>query len=312
MFKQNIFAVLALIAALCAGAIVTVPSAHAKNGYDAIWVLQYPDSSSLANAGNCLLCHDTSSGGGRSAYGADMDSVMPAKPSDAELTAAFIAIEGFDSDNDPTGSNNLEEINANTQPGWAEGDVPGGTIIGDLDPVTLVADISVSPLAVDFGAVTIGASGADSVAISNVGNADLTVDSLALSGSSEFSLLSSPATPFTVAASTSVDLIIEYAPVDDGLDNGILEIVSDSPGEESINVALSGTGDPIQVIADGDLAPFDNPDGFVNAADELIALQITLGQREAGALQIAHGDINGDDVIDAVDLKLIQNIVMQN
>ncbi len=62
----------------------------------------------------------------------------------------------------------------------------------------------------------------------------------------------------------------------------------------------------------GDLAPIDNPDGFINAADVLIALQLTLDQRVAGPLQYAHGDMNGDDVIDAVDLKLIQDIVMQN
>ena len=68
----------------------------------------------------------------------------------------------------------------------------------------------------------------------------------------------------------------------------------------------------VQPIANGDLAPIDNPDGFINAADLLIATQITLGQREAGALQIAHGDMNGDAVIDIVDLQLIQKIVLQN
>ena len=65
-------------------------------------------------------------------------------------------------------------------------------------------------------------------------------------------------------------------------------------------------------IPDGDLAPFDNPDGFINAADLVIATQLTLGQREAGALQYAHGDMNGDDVIDVVDLILIQQLVLQN
>jgi hypothetical protein len=64
-------------------------------------------------------------------------------------------------------------------------------------------------------------------------------------------------------------------------------------------------------IADGDLAPFDNPDGVINAADILIAQQLALGQREAGALQYAHGDMNGDDVIDVVDLLKIQQLVFQ-
>lgn len=65
-------------------------------------------------------------------------------------------------------------------------------------------------------------------------------------------------------------------------------------------------------IPDGDLAPFDDPDGFINAADLMVATQLALGQREAGALQYDHGDMNSDDVINVVDLLLIQQIVLQN
>jgi len=46
-----------------------------------------------------------------------------------------------------------------------------------------------------------------------------------------------------------VNLTLENDPVDDGLDNGTLEIASDSPGEELISIALSGTGVPVQVNA---------------------------------------------------------------
>jgi hypothetical protein len=162
------------------------------------------------------------------------------------LTDALISIEDLDSDSDPTGSSNIVEIDADTQPGWAEGDDPSG-VIGDLDPVTPVADISVSPLSVDFGAVTVSTSKTESVNIANEGSADLTVDSLSLSGSSEFSLPGAPATPFTIAANDSVNVSVEYAPLDEGLDNGTLEIASDSPGEELIGVALSGTGVAVQV-----------------------------------------------------------------
>lgn len=65
-------------------------------------------------------------------------------------------------------------------------------------------------------------------------------------------------------------------------------------------------------IADGDLAPFDNPDGLINAADALIATQLVLDQRVAGALQYTHGDMNSDGVIDTADLILIQQLVLQN
>jgi len=66
----------------------------------------------------------------------------------------------------------------------------------------------------------------------------------------------------------------------------------------------------VQQYADGDLAPWDNPDGLINAADILIAAQLALGQRTAGALQYAHGDMNTDGIIDLADLLLIQQGVM--
>jgi len=68
------------------------------------------------------------------------------------------------------------------------------------------------------------------------------------------------------------------------------------------------TGTPL--IADGDLAPWDNPDGLINAADVLIATQLVLGQRIPGALQFAHGDMNADSVIDVADLILITKAVL--
>jgi hypothetical protein len=60
-----------------------------------------------------------------------------------------------------------------------------------------------------------------------------------------------------------------------------------------------------EIVADGDLAPWENPDGLINAADVLIATQITLGVRTSGELQYAHGDLNTDGIINLADLLLI-------
>lgn len=61
----------------------------------------------------------------------------------------------------------------------------------------------------------------------------------------------------------------------------------------------------ISFFMDGDLAPWGNPDGLINAADVLIATQLVLGLRLSGALQYAHGDMNADGFINLTDLLLI-------
>ena len=66
----------------------------------------------------------------------------------------------------------------------------------------------------------------------------------------------------------------------------------------------------VQNIEDGDLAPWDDPDGLINAADVLIAEQLVLGLRTPGALQYAHGDMNSDDEINTADLLMITRKVL--
>ena len=60
-----------------------------------------------------------------------------------------------------------------------------------------------------------------------------------------------------------------------------------------------------EIVTDGDLAPWENPDGLINAADVLIATQLTLGMRIPGEIQYAHGDMNNDGIFNLADLLLI-------
>lgn len=76
--------------------------------------------------------------------------------------------------------------------------------------------------------------------------------------------------------------------------------------------------DPLvpELTPDGDLAPYGNPDGIINAADLLIAQRIVQGilAQPTGA-NLIHGDVyppgTGDGVIDISDLILIQQLVLQ-
>lgn len=63
-------------------------------------------------------------------------------------------------------------------------------------------------------------------------------------------------------------------------------------------------------VADGDLAPLGNPDGNINSGDVLIALRIALGIYTPGALELGHGDMNADGVINLSDVIMITNKVM--
>jgi choice-of-anchor B domain-containing protein len=83
------------------------------------------------------------------------------------------------------------------------------------------------------------------------------------------------------------------------------------------NDGLDDGMDPIPLttnVGDGDLAPWNAPDGAVNAADKLIALQIVLGLRSVGGVQLAHGDLfpvgAPDGAITLQDLILLEQLLL--
>ena len=66
----------------------------------------------------------------------------------------------------------------------------------------------------------------------------------------------------------------------------------------------------VRALADGDLAPLGSPDGNINAGDILIAVRIGLGTLTPGALEITHGDMNADGVINLSDIIIITKSVL--
>ena len=138
--------------ALSAVALVAGPAAAFPSFANAFRSI-YPSSGSLDNVElgtgfTCQLCHsDTGGGDPWNGYGWDIRIGLN---SGLDIDGAILAAEGLNSDQDPTGSTNLEEILASTQPGWTDGNnntdyfadgttvnnqAPPGGILGDLDPV---------------------------------------------------------------------------------------------------------------------------------------------------------------------------------
>ncbi|MBI5684478.1 MAG: choice-of-anchor D domain-containing protein [Verrucomicrobia bacterium] len=103
--------------------------------------------------------------------------------------------------------------------------------------------VAASPSTLSFGAVLVGQSSTLMVTIANSGNASGTVSSIAKSGSADFTLgTGAPATPFTVAAGSSVTVPVVYRPAAAGADSGTLTITSNNPTTPVATIALSGSG----------------------------------------------------------------------
>jgi hypothetical protein len=116
-----------------------------------------------------------------------------------------------------------------------------GVVPVQLSGTGIVCDLSVNPLALDFGVVEVGLTQTLHATISNLGNAVCTVTAITLSGSADFALnAAAPAPPFTVTPGASVQVSVDYAPADFVNDVGTLTIASDDPDEGVVSVALSG------------------------------------------------------------------------
>ena len=101
---------------LIPAALLYSATALSQSGFVSTWDGLYPGSTA-ANDASCQLCHAASTQN-LNAYGAAICSSNA-----GSISNRILDVEGLDSDADPTGSNNITEIDANSQPGWT----PGGS-----------------------------------------------------------------------------------------------------------------------------------------------------------------------------------------
>lgn len=103
--------------------------------------------------------------------------------------------------------------------------------------------ISVSPAALDFGAVPVGARRYLSLEIKNPGTATLHLSALAVSA--PFSTLEEA--PLEVAAGSARSVSVAFAPTSMEPVAGTLRIRSDAEGSPELTVALQGSGAPLDI-----------------------------------------------------------------
>jgi hypothetical protein len=99
--------------------------------------------------------------------------------------------------------------------------------------------IAVNPMSMNFGSVSVGANSAQTLMITNLGNATLTITSEAISGAG-FSL-PGPLQPIGISDNQTVPLTVQFAPQAGGNATGILTLVSDAP-TSPLTISLSGNG----------------------------------------------------------------------
>ena len=244
-----------LAALLGADALLSAPAVQAFDAIGIWWQETYPNSLTDDNAMDqfgtfCGMCHERDDGGAKNPYAWDVANAAESA-TEAGYKAAFVAVEALNSDGDacvPPASN-LTETNANTQPGWKNGDTPPFTVTGDLDPpdcevVVIPPDIEVQPDAIDYGLVCVGSTvTGQEVSISNRGSEPLTVTDLTLTNPVfDFGHQNVPTTPFDLQGGESVTFGVIYTPDDAGLDTGELLVDSSDPDEPQVSVMLTGAG----------------------------------------------------------------------
>jgi len=160
-------------------------------------------------------------------------------------------------------------------------DEPTITVVLSGDGNVVAPDlpnIDVDPTTLAFGTIDVGNSSTLTTTITNDGTANLSVSALNLSGNTEFSLGTAPATPFNVAPNNSATVDVIYTPTDNGPDTSSLAITSNDPDRGTFTVTLNGTGNvPVVDACNFTVTDNDNPLDFGEVIiDQTSTLQTTV------------------------------------
>lgn len=147
----------------------------------------------------------------------------------------------------------------------------------------------------DFGNISAGSTTTRTFDISNAGPASLTVTGISMTdaNASEFTLVSAPTFPLTLAANSSQTITVQFAPASVGLRTAVLNLASNDFDEGNYTVALRGVGlqaSGIAALAGGGAAKlYPNPTGD--------AATIDLSLKASERIQLSVLNMSGRTVI---------------
>ena len=105
-----------------------------------------------------------------------------------------------------------------------------------------VGVISFTPASINFGSVNVGSSStAQSITVSNIGNANYTLQSSAISPAGPFAITSAPTLPVVIAPGQSQTITVVFSPVSSGTFNSAVALTTDIGNAQ---IGINGQGAP--------------------------------------------------------------------
>ncbi|MBN1592748.1 MAG: right-handed parallel beta-helix repeat-containing protein [Candidatus Coatesbacteria bacterium] len=153
-------------------------------------------------------------------------------------------------------------------------------------------EISANKSSIDFGEVNTGERGTQMVTVKNVGDADLTVESIT-SDNSVFEPSFDGDLPIALEPNERLEIDVTFAPVAEGIFDGALEVISDDPDTPSLMVTLSGEGVEVSHDLTVEVWPSSNEVSFGDELAVNIAVQNTGETVNVDAYVILSFDLGG-------------------
>jgi hypothetical protein len=155
-------------------------------------------------------------------------------------------------------------------------------------------DIAIAPAVFEFGPVIVGQTKTGQVRILNVGQAELVINAVTMSGLP--GAVAGFTAPLKLAAGAEAILQINFSPVAEGTLSGALEFSSNDPDEPKVSITMRGTG--VREVADLAVTANITWKGDIFARNITVAKGVTITATEeltiyaTGNLQL-DGDLKG-------------------